>query len=399
MERTINLKSIRKYNPAILSDEDVIANYVVRDAIFEKLLKQVSDEEANSIPQHHLIIGQRGMGKTSLLKRLEVEFRTQEDLARRFVPLQYPEEQYNIDRLSKFWLNTVDVLIDYLDLINNKELVKKYDKKIKTITAIKDEVELVDAAQKTFDDIINTLGKRPILLIDNINELFAALKKEEQWTLRNIISGNGAPIFVGASSSSLEESTTYEDAFYDYFKVYFLDALSYEEFHKLIFTLASNLDDSEIKTSFKTNELRIKSLYRLTGGNIRTAIILFSSLSNGFGDSVADDLEGLLDEFTPLYKARIEELPEQLKGIVDAIALHHDTIDLQTLRDLTHLDNNTLSPQVRRLRQMGWLNTLKIPKVAGNRYEISERFFNVWYLMRNFTNSYSPSHLTLMTLK
>lgn len=383
--KKINLKSIRKYNPGNLDDNDVINNYICRSEVFAKLIKEITSETKNSIPQHHLIVGQRGMGKTTLLKRIEVEIRTQNKLNDKFVPVQYPEEQYNIDRLSKFWFNTLDILVDYIDTEIDPKQAREFDIKIHEIKKENDENTLANKAYKLIEELLKQIGKRPVLLIDNIDQLFSLLKETELWDIRQKITDNGAPIFIGASSSSFDEVFSYYQPFYDHFKLTFLNPLTETQFTDLILTLSDFIEDEEIRNDFHKNKTRIKSLFRLAGGNIRTAIILFSSLSNGFGKSIADDLDELLDEMTPIYKARIEELSNQLKAIVDEIALEHNPIDLIALRERTKMSNNTLSPQVKRLRQMGWITTEGAIKGRGNYYEITERFFNVWYLMRRST--------------
>src|SRR5271168_309740 len=52
------------------------------------------------------------MGKSTLLARLGAELRTDTELSKLFVPLVFAEEQYTVDRLSKFWLNCLDALAD-----------------------------------------------------------------------------------------------------------------------------------------------------------------------------------------------------------------------------------------------------------------------------------------------
>ena len=56
---------IRKYNPGTRqSDEELIAQFVVRLTQFELLMETINDNLQSDINQHLLVIGPRGRGKT-----------------------------------------------------------------------------------------------------------------------------------------------------------------------------------------------------------------------------------------------------------------------------------------------------------------------------------------------
>src|SRR5208283_1093172 len=102
------------YNPGRLTDPEVKASFIARESLLEMLLEDIDVTRQGNIPQHHLVIGQRGMGKTLLLRRLDVALR-EPSRATHFIPLRFPEEQWTVDRLSKFWLNCLDSLADTLE--------------------------------------------------------------------------------------------------------------------------------------------------------------------------------------------------------------------------------------------------------------------------------------------
>ena len=108
----MSVSQLTLYNPARLKDAEIVAAFVARKPVFERVLGDIVAEKPDSRAQHHLIVGQRGMGKSMLLARLAAELRTDAELSKRFVPLVFAEEQYAVDRLSKFWLNCLDALTD-----------------------------------------------------------------------------------------------------------------------------------------------------------------------------------------------------------------------------------------------------------------------------------------------
>ena len=61
---------------------------------------------------------------------------------------------------------------------------------------------------------------------------------------------------------------------------------------------------------------RIETIRRLTGGIPRSIILLYEIILDDSA-SVFEDLEGILDKMTPLYKHKMDDLPTQQQVIVD----------------------------------------------------------------------------------
>ena len=59
------------YNPAQKSKQQTIDEFVIRIKHFETLFNEIKAHNKTTPPQHYLIAGQRGMGKTTLLLRLK----------------------------------------------------------------------------------------------------------------------------------------------------------------------------------------------------------------------------------------------------------------------------------------------------------------------------------------
>jgi hypothetical protein len=377
----ITLSQLGLYNPQRLNDEVVENLFVVRTKFFQFLIDKLNKEKANSIPQHYLVIAQRGMGKTMLLKRVEVELRKKE-YQNTFIPLLFPEEQYNMKNLAEFWLNSLDALADTLEFEKKMLEVKQIDARVKELERINNNEDLAKEAFQFLKTFTQTIRRRPVLLIDNMSIIFDRLDNAEQHTLRAWLMQNGAPVVIGASAVAIEGTFDYGAPFYDAFQIHYLNKLSFDELIEILTNLARLTQEEEILPSIQKQIARLKTLYQLTGGNPRTATMLFKLIIRGFSREINDDLEALLDEITPLYKARFEELPTQMQVIVDAIALHWDPINLQQLREETRYENNQLSPQLKRLAEAGWIEKTDAYQAKGNAYQISERFFNIWFLMR-----------------
>jgi hypothetical protein len=400
MEKPINLSQIGLYNPQRQSDEVTEMLFVARQKQFELLLKKIVQEKVNSIPQHYLMIGQRGMGKTTMLKRIEVELRKR--FRHLFIPLLFPEEQYNVPNLAVFWLNCLDALADSLEVEDKEKYATQISTVDKTIRELSRKTPDItsEEAYKFLMDICRDLQRRPVLLIDNIGLVFSRLNNnkknnQEQWVLRKLLSENGAPIFVSAGPTVTDDVIKYDMPFYDFFQIHYLRKLSFEEFTELLENLADRTQiNTDITPAMRKERPRLRTLYQFTGGNPRTAVMLFKLLVKGFSADINDDLDALVDEVTPLYKAKLEELPAQQQIIIDAVAMHWDAIPFRKLALDTGLEINQLSPQLKRLIDEGWIETVEADKksrkakaevegiIKGNAYFISERFFNIWFLIR-----------------
>ena len=97
--------------------------------------------------------------------------------------------------------------------------------------------------------------------------------------------------------------------------------------------------------------------------------------------TVVDDVTALLDLSTPLYKARLEELAPQSQLVVDALALALDPQPAGEITKRLGLKGNVVSAQLSRLVNDGVVEKASYPGARAG-YQIAERLFNIWYLMR-----------------
>lgn len=387
------------FTPGRQNDDEIRASYIARQAVLDMILDDIRRTRSGSIPQHHLIIGQRGMGKTTLLKRLHVALR-EEPLASQFIPLGFPEEQYSVDRLSTVFLNCLDSLADTLEREEqDQELIDRIDDEVERLRRDRASDEIVaQDAERTLLEIAAKTKRRPVLLVDNLDLIFERLKKPELHYLRAFLMRNGAPILIGASVHPPEDTQDYDAPFYDHFKPHYLSRLSLDEMREVLLKLAERAGNEEIPARIHQEQGRLHALHALTGGNPRTTRILFEIFAHGFSKEAYEDLEALLDWMTPIYKARFEELADQAQVVVSAIATIWEPAVLSRICEATRLQPNQVSPQLDRLKKSGFIEEVTVdpPERTGpipdhrtpkdrTGYQLAERFFNIWFLMRQAT--------------
>lgn len=364
------------YNPASQPKNWLIDHFVVRTNVFEKIFKDIRTSDMKYPEQHYLIQGQRGMGKTTLLLRLKYEIENTPELNAWLVPVFFNEESYDVTTLSSLW----EKLFKYLDDLweTGGTYYKKTD----------DFVGKTDYEKRCYEwlhEILKTENKKLIIFFDNFGELFLNnLKDKEQHRLREILMTNADIRIVGASAIVLTDLHDYSKPFYEFFKIMPLEGLNKDE----TFNLISKLQDkSADKIDLNKSKAKIDTLAILTGGVIRTIMLVYEVILADQDGSALKDLETILDRITPLYKHRMEDLPLQQRRIVDVIAKKWDAISAKEIAENIRENGEKSATKVisAQLQQLEKNNVIekKQTNTKNNLYQMKERFFNIWYLMRH----------------
>ncbi len=368
------------YNPHLLSQEELSMLFVARKGLLRNLLEELKGNAESDSLQHHLILGQRGMGKTMLLRRIQIAIEEDPRLAAHWIPITFPEEQYNVRDLSDFWFNCLDALGDLLDRRGDRNRAQALDRQLGALDRLEG-AKRSGRALEILENFSREEEKRLILLVDNIDLILDRIR-DEQWSLREVLSTNKNLLIVGASSRAIEATYRYDQAFYDFFRIHELSGLDFEETRSLLLSYADRLKTPQVREIVESDPGRIQSLHTLTGGNPRTITLLYRILLQGMDGDVRTDLEQLLDQCTPLYKARIEKLPPQAQQLVHGLAVHWDPISAGELAEQLRLDVNSVSSQLSRLVKQGIVQKVPYDPPTKTGFQIAERFFNIWYLMR-----------------
>jgi tetratricopeptide (TPR) repeat protein len=372
----------RIFNPHRLKSNELEESFIARQELFHSILDDLASGKSKSPPQHQLVIGQRGMGKTTLLLRLALELH-REPYCQHLLPLNFPEEQYiEVDRLSKFWLNCLDATADALEYEGKMEVVTQIDGEVQRLSQMQtDETTYHESCREAFTAVWKRLGRRPVLFIDNFNLLLSRLRKED-FSLRGYFSAPGAPVLVAASTVYPDEMADYGAAFYDGFKPHYLHPLTLDEVRDVLIRLAQSVGQPVLVDRIYRELPRLAALRDLTGGNPRTAVLLFELFADGFSEDAFEDLDALLDLITPLYQSRLEQLSDLAQTIVGTLARNWSPMSKADIVSQARLVDSSVPAQLGRLREIGLVEETPLFPSKKMGYQIAERFFNIWYLMR-----------------
>ena len=363
--------SIKKYNPGFLSDDEVVASFCVRNAEFKLLLESLQSSTGNS-GVHSMVIGPRGSGKTHLLLRVAAEVRRDPSLSG-FYPIVFAEESYEVSTIGEFWLACLDHLAEQASEGERANLRLSYD----DLRATGDDRALADRCLGTILDFADRHGKRVVLLVENLNMLFADMDDPDAgWRLRHTLQTEPRIVLLGSATSRFDEIDHPDHALYDLFRVITLRPLDAQECVALW----------EAVSGQPSTTLAVRPLEILTGGNPRLlAIIALFSAGRSFGELKANLLD-LVDDHTEYFKSHLESLPALERRVYLSLARLWKPATAREVADQSRTDVNKCSALLMRLMERG-----AVAVVGGTlrrrQYYLTERLYNIYYLLRRDSGS------------
>ena len=360
--------AVRKYNPGFLTDDELVGSFCVRTHEFESLMEMLR-ECTGSANAHQIVIGPRGSGKTTLLLRIATEVRRVPALSRRFFPIVFAEESYEVASLGEFWLECLSRLVtqsrhsdDHLDLSRTLEELR----------TIREDRPLGDRCLAALLDFADQQNKRLVLVVENLNMMFRDMADPDAgWRLRHTLQTESRIVMLASATSRFDEIDNPEHALYDQFRVLLLRPLDTTECAALWETVSGR---SPVPKT-------IRSLEILTGGSPRLlTIVARFGAGLSFRDLMAD-LLNLVDDHTEYFKGHIESLPAQERRVYLALADLWKPATTREIADRSRLETNKCSAQLARLIERG------VVQVEGGtarrkQYYLTERLYNIYYLMR-----------------
>ena len=367
----------RLYNPAQLTPDELKASFVARGETLAEMLRLLREQTPSRPCQHMMLIGPRGMGKTTLGLRFLHTVEETPELAAIWQPVPFYEESYEIGDLADFWLAALRHLSRATD---NPEWADKADALARDE---RDQERLAAYALAALVDHCQASGRRLILFVENLDGILNQLRNErEAHALRASLIERPEILLLGSANAVFDAIRSHAQPFYEFFRLVTLEGIGPEETARLLETLAGREGRPDVPQALNLERGRLETLRRLTGGNPRLLVLACRMLIESPLGSAFEDLEQLIDEQTPYFKARIEELPIQARKVFHCLADGWTPMLAKEVAGAAKLSSSHASAQLKQLVERGYAQEVRLPGAKRTRYEVGDRFYNIYYLLR-----------------
>lgn len=354
------------FSPKIESPQHLEELLVGRKDIVNSIEKSVIQATLHDQNIQHLLIGNRGCGKTHLIRVLYNRLSINPDVTRKTIIAYMAEEEIGIDSFFSFLIRIIEALIRWSD--STQEIADWRDK----INTLK-EIQPQDREETAKNFLISYLGEKKLLILaENIDEIFEGMKKTGQSKLRDFIQLYDKINFIATSQTLFADIQKEDKPFHNFFQIIHLKRLGEGETIELIRKLAETEGGEDIQNHLNTarGNAQIKTIHFLSGGNHRLIVLFFEFLKTDFKSVMSEPFLKTLDKLKPYYESFIRYLPPQQQKIVYFLALKHQPQLGSTIARECFLTPGGTSKQMHELQNKGFVDAYRIGR--DSKYELAE---------------------------
>jgi tetratricopeptide (TPR) repeat protein len=379
---------LSNFTPSLMSPETLEQIFVQREDIAQDLVDRIILSATTPAKHHSLLIGSRGMGKTHLVSLVYYRLDRHEELKDKLMVAWLREEEWGVDS----WLDLVVRIFRALDeeTLDTKGLLAQLQ-----------QVSISDAealATKLLTDLIG--DKTLLLIIENLDELFAGLGKEGQKKFRSFLQERQCCTILATTPALFAGVQDHSEPFFGFFNPIPLSPLSWEDATVMLQKIAE-LDGQEDLANFlrtPAGKARVRAVHHLAGGNPRVYTLFAQFITRESLDELVQAFMKMLDDLTPYYQSRMKELSNQQRKIVEFLVDRREAVMVKEIAIQCFIEQRVVSGQLLQLRNKGYVVArangresfyelaevlmrlcMEVKKYRGQWVELFVDFLRIWY--------------------
>ncbi len=361
---------IRKFNPGtFLSDEEVIEQFVVRkhelNIVLEVLRRNIDAPSC----QHVLVVAPRGRGKTMLLARVAAELKTDEELSESLLPVRFMEESHEVLNIADFWLETLFHLARE-SAKHDPDLARELRETHADLIDRWREKELADRVLATVLDASDRLGKKLVLMVENLQSIGENVDDDFGWQLRGALQSEPQIMLLATATSRFKGLDDADQPFFEQFRILDLEPLDTEDCRRLW----------QVVTGDEVSEDGIRPLEILTGGSPRLLVIVAEFAQHRSLSQLMEELVTLIDDHTEYFRSHLEVLASVERRVYLAVIDLWQPSSVGEIAERARKDVRTVSTLLGRLVNRGAV----IVEGTGRKrlYVAAERLYSIYYKLQ-----------------
>ena len=260
-----------------------------RQQLKKPIFDIIDSNHPNSIPQHLLVSGNEGVGKSFIVEGIASEL-----LSRGFKVTKFLYPHCNVV--------TADDITNKVDVSNNNNYI----------------------------------------IIDDFDKMLQSLSNEEQYRLRAFLFKKNAPMLIATSTGLYEGFSDYRMPFYDAFRVIHIPELEYED-------LADILPKKEYE-ALKNDEIFLSVLSKL-GGNLNYICSLATALQGS--NSMDAAIQSVITQNDRYFRLLFSGLSGMLQRTLYGLAQAGETASSAEVQRLSSLTAANTASGLFRLEKQG----------------------------------------------
>ena len=258
---------------------------------------------------------------------------------------------------------------------------------------------LTERARATVLDASDRLGRKLVLMVENLQTLCADVDEDFGWQLRDTLQTEPQIILIGTATSRFKGLEEAQEPFYELFRTIHLEPLDNEDCGRLWHMVSGD----EVK------DRRIRPIQILTGGSPRLLVIVAEFARHRSFQKLMEELVTLVDDHTEYFRGHLELLPPTERRVYLALIDLWQPSTTSEIAARARMDVRNVSSLLGRLIDRGAV----VFNGDGRKreYTVAERLFSIYYKLRRerdeaavvrnliqfMTVFYSEDELTEMT--
>ncbi len=367
--------TLRKFNPgAMQSDEEITRQFVVRTRQFDAILEVLRENLDASSNQHLLVVAPRGRGKTMLLARIAAELRTDENLATQLLPVRFMEESMEVLGIADFWL---ECLLHLSITLNESQpdMARDLRRTHEDLAEILEDKQLEQRARAAVLNVADRLGRRLVLMVENLQDLASDTDKDFGWQLRKILQNEPRIMLIASTTCRFSGLDSADQPFFELFREIALPQLNEDECQRLW----------EATTGQSITTREIKPLKILTGGSPRLLIFIAGFSHHHSMRRLMEELVTLIDDHTEYFRGHLDTLAPKERRVYLALIDLWQPSTAREIAQRARMDIRPASSLLGRLVKRGAV-TQEPQQGKQKYYGAAERLYSIYYKLRRERN-------------